>query len=312
MQIYKVKNSQNIFDVAIAIYGSIEGIFDLLVNNTDLSFDTVLQSGDELYWDEDFVVYDSVVSSLSNNNIVPINGERHVYYKEVDKDLRCVIQVNESNASITLLLSGDGDMVVDWGDNNELEVINLKPTLQTYIHYFDNVTDNRMIRLYGNFNIKTWNMSTINGLVLPTQPIIVDEVEMEQNKVSLQGLFLFNETYSIKMNNITISDLSPLQNMSLSYLELQQIKYEFGNTLDDYLKYIVQHNNQRRNCTVILDVMPSGVYQEPLKDDDGNYVISSGMEAIYVITHEVAWNEAGPWVFNICGTTYQYENPDIA
>lgn len=312
MQIYKVKNSQNIFDVAIAIYGSIEGVFDLLVNNPELSFDTILQGGEELYWDEDFVVYETIVNSLRNNNIVPINGERHVYYKETHKDLRCVIQISEEDASLTLRLSGDGDMIVDWGDNSELEVVTLKSTTQTYVHYFDNSTDNRMVRLYGDFNIKTWDMSTINGLVLPTQPIIVDEVEMKQNKVPLHGLFLFNGTYSVKMSNITISDLSPIQNMSLSYLDLQQIKYESDTILDDYLKYIAQHNNQRRNCTVVLDAMPSGIYQEPAKDENGNYLISSGMEAIYVITHEIAWNEAGPWVFNICGTIYQYENSDIA
>ena len=65
MQVYKVRNNQNIFDVAIAIYGSIEGIFDLLVNNPDLSFDSVLNGGQELYWDEDFVVYDTIVNSFN-------------------------------------------------------------------------------------------------------------------------------------------------------------------------------------------------------------------------------------------------------
>ena len=39
---------------------------------------------------------------------------------------------------------------------------------------------------------------------------------------------------------------------------------------------------------------------------------TTGMEAIYVITHETAWNEAGSWSFDINGTIYQYENSDIA
>lgn len=312
MQVYKVKSNQNIFDVAMAVHGSVEGIFDLFVNNPDLSFDSQLQKDQEIYWDEDFVVYNSVVQALEADNIVPVNSERHVYYKDTDKELRCVIQVNAEDSLITLLMAGDGNMTVDWGDNTDLETISLQPTPQTYTHYFDNITDNRAIRLYGNFNIKTWNMSPINGLVLPTQPIIVDEVEMNGNKINLQGLFLFNKTYSVKMNNISISDLSPIQNMSLSYLELQEIEYVSDNTLNNYLIYIAKHNNQRRNCTVTLDTIPSGVYQEPKKDSNGNYVIETGMEAIYVITHEDAWNEAGPWVFNICGQTFQYENKDIA
>lgn len=312
MQVYKVKSNQNIFDVAMAVHGSVEGIFDLFVNNPELSFDSQLQKDQEIYWDEDFVVYDSVVQALEADNMVPVNSERHVYYKDTDKELRCVIQVNAEDSQMTLMMDGDGDMIVDWGDNTDLETISLQPTLQTYTHYFDNVTDSRMVRLYGDFNIKTWNMSPINGLVLPTQPIIVDEVEMKGNKINLQGLFLFNKTYSVKMNSISISDLSPIQNMSLSCLELTGIEYISDNTLNDYLIYIAKHNNQRRNCTVTLDTMPSGEYQEPKKDANGNYVIETGMEAIYVITHEDAWNEAGPWVFNICGQTYQYENKDIA
>lgn len=312
MQIYKVTNNQNIFDVAIAIYGSIEGVFDLLVNNPDLSFDSQLKGGQELYWDEDFVVFDTIVDSLSSEKIVPANGERHVYYKETDKELVCVIQINGEYDNLALLLSGDGCMVVDWGDNSDLESISLTSDMRTYNHYFDNEVDQRSVRLYGDFRIKTWDMSSVNGLVLPIRPIIVDELEMNQNKVPLDGLFLFNETYSVKMSNIEISDLSPIRDMSLSYLELKNIKYTSSDTLNDYLIYVAQHNNQRRNCTVIIDTLPSGEYQEPVKDENGNYVITSGMEAIYVITHEDAWNEAGAWVFNISGNIYQYENSNIA
>ena len=30
---YKVRSGQNIYDVALTLYGSVEGIFDLLVSN---------------------------------------------------------------------------------------------------------------------------------------------------------------------------------------------------------------------------------------------------------------------------------------
>ena len=59
---------------------------------------------------------------------------------------------------------------------------------------------------------------------------------------------------------------------------------------------------KRRNCKVILDTQPSGTYKEPLKDSNGNYVITTGMEAIYVITHETAWNEAVHGALIINGT----------
>lgn len=308
METYKVINNQNIFDVAIDIYGSIEGIFDLLISNPDLSFDSKLYDGQTLLWDKDFVINSSIVSSLHTDNAIPINGERNVYYKNIEADLKCVIQMGESASDISLNLSGDGEMIIDWGDNSEIQTIQLQPTLQLYQHYFDNEADVRTIRLYGDFNIKTWNMSTIHGLVLPTQPIIVDEVIISKNIVPLHGLFLFNGIYYVKINDIPITDLSPIKNMSLSYLELKGISYSSEDVLNDYLKYLAKHNNQRRNCNVVIDTQPSGEYKEPDKDENGSYLITSGMEAIYVITHEAAWNESGPWIFNINGTIYQYNN----
>lgn len=312
MPTYKVQRSQNIYDVAVAVYGSVEGLFDLLVSNSGLSLDSELVEGQGLYWNEAFVVHQSIVDAMASSGIVPTNGERGVYYKETDKELRCVIQVNADESAVSLLMSGDGTMTVDWGDNTDFEDIPLQPEMQTYKHFFDNDTDKRIIRLYGDFNIKTWDLSPISGLLLPTTQIVVDEVEMRANKIPIQGLFLFKGTYSVIMNSVSVTDLAPIQDMSLSYLELNGVSFDTDGALDSYLIYVAKNNNMRRNCTVTTDQQPSGTYQEPEKDENGNYVITSGMEAIYVITHEDAWNEAGPWVFNICGDVYQYENNEVA
>lgn len=180
------------------------------------------------------------------------------------------------------------------------------------MHFFDNYTDERSIKLYGDFNLKTWELSSINGLIMPTMPLVVDEIISEKNNLSLQGLFLCKGTYLVKLADMSLSSLAPIQDMSLSNLELRNIDYTEDTVINDYLIYIAKHNNQRRNCKVILDTQPSGTYKEPLKDSNGNYVITTGMEAIYVITHETAWNEAGSWSFDINGTIYQYENSDIA
>ena len=132
MQIYKVKNNQNIFDVALNIYGSIEGVFNLLANNPELSFSSILKEDDELYWDEGSAIYDHIVNTMKAEHIIPVNGERHVYFKETSATLRCVICVSPDSPSITLLVSGDGSMVVDWGDNSDLENILLEPTDKAY------------------------------------------------------------------------------------------------------------------------------------------------------------------------------------
>lgn len=313
MQKYNVTKRQNLYDVAIAIHGSVEGIFDLFVNNPDLSFDTVLEVGDELNWDEDFVINSDIVNTLENElHITPANDERNVYYKECNETLRCIVRVGLDAAYLSLFFSGDGNMIVDWGDNSELEIIDLKPTIQKYEHYFDNQTNNRVVKIYGDFNIKTWDLSMMNGVLYLMQPLIVDEVMCKQNSLSFQSLFLFKGTYSVELNGVRIADLDFIKDMSLSDLKLSQIKYESEGVLDRYLIYIAQHNNQRRSCKVVLDHRPFGLYQEPSKDRNGNYIINTGMEAIYVITHEDAWNESGAWEFDINGTVYKYKNNNIA
>ncbi len=312
MQTYKVQKGQNIFDVAVLLHGSVEGVFDLLVNNPELSFDTGVAEGQELVWDEDFVVYDSIVDSLKENNIVPANGERHVYYKECGQQLRMLIKMPAEESRITFVMSGDGNMVVDWGDNTDLETISLNTVEQQYDHYFDNVTDYRVVKLYGDFRIKRLDVSGVNGTMLPVAPITVDEFVCSENNMNLQGLFLFKGTYLVELTKRGINSLDSIKDMSLQKLTLSENDYSPESCIDDYLIYVAKNTNQRRNCYVTLDVVPSGTYQEPKKDVNGNYVINTGMEAIYVITHEVAWNEAGPWVFNIKGKIYKYENPNIA
>ena len=56
-----------------------------------------------------------------------------------------------------------------------------------------------------------------------------------------------------------------------------------------------------------MDIAPSGEYQEPPRDEHGNYVITTGMQAVYVITHEPDWNIAGAWTFKINNSVYKYE-----
>lgn len=42
---YKVRSGQNIYDVALTLYGSVEGIFDLLASNSWLNMETSFLMG---------------------------------------------------------------------------------------------------------------------------------------------------------------------------------------------------------------------------------------------------------------------------
>lgn len=132
MQVYKVKRNQNIFDVAVSTHGSIEGIFDLLINNPDLSFHSQLKEGEEIYWDEEFIIYDSIVNTLQAEHIVPANGERHVYYKNTTAPLRCVMYISPEEASIALQMAGDGSLIVDWGDNSDLPAVKSRAVVRMF------------------------------------------------------------------------------------------------------------------------------------------------------------------------------------
>ena len=52
MGVYTVKPNQNLFDVALHLYGSIEGLFDLLISNPELNMTSDLVYGQELIYHE--------------------------------------------------------------------------------------------------------------------------------------------------------------------------------------------------------------------------------------------------------------------
>lgn len=69
MTTHIVKPKQNLFDVAIELYGSVEGLFDLLITNTWLTMTTDLQPGMKLEYHESFVLNESIVSSMSEQEL---------------------------------------------------------------------------------------------------------------------------------------------------------------------------------------------------------------------------------------------------
>lgn len=126
MAIYKVRGSQNLFDIALHLYGSIEGLFDILITNPTISMTTELIPGMELEYHEDFVINKSIVEEFSKNDQIIVNGERHVYHKPTDLPQRSIIVPPEDLDLIEFTISGDGTMVVDWGDNSDLEILHYR------------------------------------------------------------------------------------------------------------------------------------------------------------------------------------------
>lgn len=292
MATYTVSTSQNIFDISLQLYGTIEGIFDLLITNTWLSMNTDLQKGQTLEYHEDFILNDTVVTGLSDDSIVPANSERHIYFKRPEEELFAVCDIEATSDMASFTVGGEGTMVVDWGDNSSLEYIQLSHTNNTVTHYFDNTVKKRRLKFYGDSTMQLTylNITHLGGTLLMTRPITVDEYVSHSNGWSLSGLFLFEGTYSIDLQQCSISNLLPIGDMDLQELNLTQVRFTKISVLDEYLQYIVDHYGTRRGCKVYLDTKPS----------------EDGMAAINTILTEEEWNTPTPWEFIINGKTYTY------
>nr|DAP24440.1 MAG TPA: hypothetical protein [Caudoviricetes sp.] len=288
---YKIKTGQNIFDVAIHLYGSIEGLFDLLISNTWLTMNTDLKPGMELEYHDYYVINDGIVNEINNNQIIPSNGSRHVYNKESQYSLRAICHISPDSTLSCLSISGDGTMQIDWGDNSGLEDVVLSNSKVSLSHYFDNTVEQRRIKIYGDFNLMTLDSSKLNGDIFPITPIVVDEYVSRSNRNSLKGLFLFDGTVIVDLEGSSISDLSPIYDMSLQELNLKNVGFANEDILDNYLLYIVSDYGTRRNCTVYLSEEPS----------------EAGMNAILQIINEPDWNDAGAWKFIINDKIYTKE-----
>lgn len=85
MGTYIVKAGENIFDIALKIYGGIEGLFDLVasnedaINQTGFSLNDTLKAGTQLTFTDDFAVNADITNWLVKNNVKVRNGE-HVYF----------------------------------------------------------------------------------------------------------------------------------------------------------------------------------------------------------------------------------------
>lgn len=85
MGTYIVKAGENIFDIALKIYGGIEGLFDLVasnedaINQTGFSLNDTLEVGTKLTFTDDFAVNADIINWMNKNNVKIRNGE-HVYF----------------------------------------------------------------------------------------------------------------------------------------------------------------------------------------------------------------------------------------
>ena len=298
------------YDIALHLSGSIEGIIDLFISNENLSFNKILEVGEELIYTDDFVIDNDIVAYLNNHDLTPSNGERNVYYKTVNMPKIIEIVVNNEAKEILFEIKGDGTIDIDWDDNSPISTFSLTDKIVQIHHYFDNqIPTNRTVKIHGQVSMKQIDLqgdSLVSMYVL--KPLYLERLNLKNTVINLDFVSLLNGIFQIEIHNSSISSLLPL----LDCKHLMDLNLKGTNIrqkdIDNYLVELVKQYGDRRNCIVSLPTSPSGIYREPPKDSNENYVLSSGFEAIWIITHEIAWNSGGNWRFIISNDKeYAYE-----
>lgn len=306
---YTVNNGQNLYDIALALYGSVEGIVDLLMNNTDLSLADDLQTGDELIYTDDFIINEDIVAYNRQHGIVPANGEQSVYPKYFSLPYTFLFHQRNTLTSVSFAASGSGKVEIDWGDNTPVETVELSRRTRIYTHIFDNrVWEQRQVRWYTDASFVGLDLSGMQvSAVYLFRPVAVEEFAMKVSSVEVDFLQMATKIYDADLRGLKTSGLLPLVScLNLMRLDLRDASVK-PSVLDEYLMELVAVYGQRRNCEMLFSVCPNGIFQEPQRDESGRYRIISGMEAVWVIVHEPAWNEGGPWKFIINGQIYTTE-----
>lgn len=307
---YRIVAGQNIYDVALHLYGSIEGIVDLLINNTGLSLETELSPGQELVYTDGFVINADVAAYNEIHGIIPSNGERHVYPKYFSTPPTITFWVSPESISVQCDVSGTGALDIDWGDDSSVETVILGHAPRKLHHTFDGrIRQKRKIRWFtdARFQYVDWSGLKPSSVIL-LRPLHVEELALRDCTLGLDCFGILSGTYRIDLSGIMTDNLVPLvECRNLMELDLSGAQIKPA-VIDKYLISIVKRYGDRRNCRITLSTAPTGTYTEPERDETtGTYRITSGMEAVWVILHEESWNEGGTWEFIINNKTYTVE-----
>lgn len=262
MATYTVKRHQNIYDVAIHAYGSIEGIFDLLISNPLLSYDDDLVEGQELTYHTSYLQNEAVLDKMEEESWVPVNGERDTYYKACDTAMLFYCKTDAGTDRVTIVVSGSGTLYIDWGDDTDIEVITLSGSETTITHAYDVPKASYVVKIHSeDAAVTTLDVTEFSGDMYLLSSLQVDEFTCNKGDMDLTFLSLFTDTYYIDLSGMKISSLEGIYDMNLMTLDLRDVDFSDISVLDAYFEYIVNNftigDTDRQDCTIYLSEKPS-------------------------------------------------------
>ena len=310
--IYTVTENQTLYDVAIDIHGTVDGISDILVNNTNISVDSELFGGMKLIYTSGQTIEQDVVEQLDAMGIIPVNPIRKIYPKNQPDGKILDIYANISGSTFSFVKSGNKfDILIDWGDNTDIE--RLSPSNNNGYHQFsleDSYFGERKIRLYINKNEESPIDITIDENDGVDSDIMVYQSIKSNNFVSYSNIHntsflrLFDglKTITLHKNVDSIIPISLIE--SLTQINIYSKKIH-PSDLDNFFISIIDNYGKRIPANININSKPSGTYKEPQKTESGEYIVQNGMEAVWLLTNEESWNsDYYKWKITIDGVTY--------
>lgn len=221
MALYKVRSGQNIYDVALALYGSVEGVFDLLVRNPWLTMETVLSYGMEIDYNAERAVRSDIRGWIERNSLIVKNGE-HVYsrldienfaerhIKELHPDIhasldtlsadektmfwerlctpRMIVQQQGQLSNITVRLKSGTHLFIEWGDYTAPQIVEGEEERIAEHCYKSHGT--HTVTLYGDFECGLLDLTEVAGIYYPLGNIIADTFRSELQIEELNKLII--------------------------------------------------------------------------------------------------------------------------
>lgn len=218
---YTVRSGQNIYDVALTLHGSVEGIFDLLTSNSWLTMETTLKSGMILTYHDEFAVNKNITMWLRENGVLVRNGE-HVYnYLDIEdcvkahlqsyhKDKydavssmspdeqnmyweglcrpRMVIHQQGQLSTIIMKLKPNKHLIIDWGDYSDPQIID--DVKEQEVEHCYKGLGTHIITFYGDFDFELLDFTEVNGVYYPLGVITADHFETQLDIEELNKLII--------------------------------------------------------------------------------------------------------------------------
>lgn len=219
---YKVRSGQNIYDIAVQLYGSIEGVIDLLASNPDISVNTVLQCGMLLTYHDGFVLRQPIKQWLDDNDVKVANGHHYYEYQDIyamseaylksignsytERELDSVVKdmatpkmtviQNGRVSTIRIHVAENGYVMLDWGDSTAITVITPEMGDIELEHAYDGDNEHK-IRFYGIMRTESLDLTEVCGEIYPEAPIVVfgDFLSNLDDDDDRAKLFIPDDTY---------------------------------------------------------------------------------------------------------------------